>query len=91
MQSGVTKILIFMKKVLTLLFIFLTLGAYALEREPVWPKGKMPDRQEHQIAAMTNEVDSPKFKAKNYTTAYLEWFDAPAPEVKNGACMILIS
>lgn len=80
-----------MKKVLTLLFIFLTLGAYALEREPVWPKGKMPDRQEHQIAAMTNEVDSPKFKAKNYTTAYLEWFDAPAPEVKNGACMILIS
>ena len=80
-----------MKKTLTLFFIFLTLGAYALEREPVWPKGKMPDRQEHQIAAMTNEVDSPKFKAKNYTTAYLEWFDAPAPEVKNGACMILIS
>ncbi len=80
-----------MKKTLTLLFIFLTLSAYALEREPVWPKGKMPDRQEHQIAAMTNEVDSPKFKAKNYTTAYLEWFDAPAPEVRNGACMILIS
>lgn len=80
-----------MKKTLTLLFIFLTLSAYALEREPVWPKGKMPDRQEHQIAAMTNEVDSPKFKAKNYTTAYLEWFDAPDPKVRNGACMILIS
>lgn len=80
-----------MKKTLTLLFIFLTICASALERESIWPKGKMPDRQEHQIAAMTNEVDSPKFKAKNYSTAYLEWFDAPAPEVRNGTCMILIS
>ena len=37
-----------------LLFVSLTLSAY--EREAVWPKGKMPDAQKHQIAAMTNEV-----------------------------------
>ena len=28
--------------------------AYAWEREMVWPKGKMPDAQPHQIAAMNS-------------------------------------
>ena len=27
------------------------------EREPIWPEGKMPDAQPHQIAAMTNEKE----------------------------------
>lgn len=80
-----------MKKLITLLSLFLALNAFALEREHIWPKGKMPDKQDHQIAAMTNETNDPKFKAKNFTTAYIEWFDAPAPEKSTGACMILIS
>ena len=52
------------------------------EREPIWPEGKMPDAQPHQIAAMTNE------KEKG-TAPYLDW--CPAPAKPNGCCMILIS
>ncbi len=59
----------------------LTLSAFA-ERELIWPEGKMPDAQDHQIAAMTNEKEKGK-------VAYLDWL--PAPEKPNGACMILIS
>ncbi len=82
-----------MKKT-TLLFIamFLFVGLYAkVERKSVWPNGKMPNRQEHQIAAMTDETSSKDFKADKHRVAYLEWFDAPAKEVRNGGCMILIS
>ena len=52
------------------------------EREPIWPEGKMPDAQPHQIAAMTDE------KEKG-TAPYLDW--CPAPAKPNGCCMILIS
>lgn len=71
--------------------IFLSAIAFAGERVAVWPKGKMPHRQEHQIAAMTDEVARKGFKAYNHRTAYIEWYDAPKAEVRNGACMILIS
>ncbi|MDD6750121.1 MAG: alpha/beta hydrolase [bacterium] len=64
---------------------------YAWERETIWPKGKMPHRQDHQIAAMTDEADQPDFKADKHRVAYLEWFDQPDEKVRNGACMILIS
>ena len=57
------------------------LAAFA-EREFIWPEGKMPDAQPHQIAVMTNE------KEKG-TVPYLDW--RPAPEKPNGCCMILIS
>lgn len=67
------------------------LNAYAWERESVWPKGKMPDVQAHQIAAMTDETSSEKFNADKHRMAYLEWFDAPAKEKRNNGCMILIS
>ena len=80
-----------MKRSLLLLSLFLSLNLFAWEREAVWPKGKMPDVQSHQIAAMTDETDSPKFKADKHRVAYLEWFEAPAPEARNGGCMILIS
>ena len=30
-------------------------GAAFAERENIWPEGKMPNVQGHQIAAMTNE------------------------------------
>ena len=63
----------------------------ATKRELIWPKGKMPHPQAHQIAAMTDEAGQPDFKADKHRTAYLEWFDAPAKDVANGTCMILIS
>lgn len=69
----------------------LAMQAMAWERETVWPKGKMPDAQDGQIAAMTDEAGQKDFKPEKHKVAYLEWFDAPAPEVRNGTCMILIS
>ncbi len=68
-----------------------TLCAHAWERETIWPKGKMPDAQDGQIAAMTDESGKSDFKPEKHRVAYLEWFDAPKPEVRNGSCMILIS
>ena len=65
--------------------------SFAAERELIWPAGKMPDVQEHQIAAMTNETSKSDFKADEHRCAYIEWGAAPAPEVDNDGCMILIS
>lgn len=69
----------------------LAMQAMAWERETVWPNGRMPDAQDGQIAAMTDEAGQKDFKPEKHKVAYLEWFDAPAPEVRNGTCMILIS
>ena len=80
-----------LRTVVLVSFVCCVLNAFAWERETVWPKGKMPDAQSHQIAAMTDEAGDAKFKPDKHRVAYLEWFDAPAKEVKNGGCMILIS
>lgn len=37
-------------------FLIFSSLAFAGERVAVWPKGKMPHRQENQIAAMTDEA-----------------------------------
>ena len=78
-------------KRITLLFSVLLVSLWlgAQERVSIWPKGKMPDAQTHQIAAMTDESEAPGFKADKHRTPYLEWFEKPANP--NGACMILIS
>jgi len=80
-----------MKKTISILAIFVSISSFAWERETIWPKGKMPDTQEHQIAAMTDESKAPGFKAEKHRVAYLEWFEAPEESVRNGSCMILIS
>ena len=80
-----------MKRLIVVLLTFVTLCAYGGQRELIWPKGKMPDAQPGQIAAMTDEVRTDGFKADKHRIAYIEWFEAPAPEKRNGACMILIS
>ena len=78
-----------MKRALTLIALLLAGTLLAQERMPVWPKGKMPDAQAHQIAAMTDEAGLPDFNPDKHRVAYLEWFEKPANP--NGACMILIS
>jgi len=62
--------------------VLMLFAAGAGERVKLWPAGKMPDAQDHQIAAMTDEKEKGK-------EPYLEWFAAPAKP--NGTCMILIS
>ena len=65
------------------------LGAFAGERVYIWPDGKMPDSQPHQIAAMTDAVRANGFKPDEWRRPYIEWSKAPAKP--NGCCMILIS
>ena len=72
-------------------FILISFALTARNRETIWPKGKMPDSQSHQIAAMTDESNSSRFNPDKNRIAYIEWFDAPAEETRNGGCMILIS
>ena len=66
-----------------------TFAACAGERVKIWPEGKMPDAQPHQIGAMTDEARAEGFKADEHRDPYIEWFDPPANP--NGTCMILIS
>lgn len=73
------------------MLLCITASLVAGERETIWPKGKMPHRQDHQIAAMTDETSKQDFDADKNRIAYLEWFDAPAEEIRTGGCMILIS
>ncbi len=80
-----------MKRISLLAAIFFSLTLSAGIRETIWPKGKMPIRQDHQIAAMTDESEKEGFNPDKNRIAYLEWFDAPAKENANGGCMILIS
>ncbi len=79
------------KLIISLLALFSVAYAGAFERVAVWPKGKMPNKQEHQIAAMTDEAGKEGFKADKHRIAYLEWGDKPAEAVDNDGCMILIS
>lgn len=71
--------------------LLLALNLNAGEREIIWPKGKMPHQQEHQIAAMTDESRKGEFKPDKHRIAYIEWYDAPSEDVRTGGCMILIS
>ena len=81
-----------MKRFFSLIsIIFISLSLTAGEREKIWPKGEMPHRQDHQIAAMTDESRKEGFKPEKNRVAYIEWYEAPAKETHTGGCMILIS
>ncbi|MFO7936917.1 MAG: BNR-4 repeat-containing protein [Kiritimatiellia bacterium] len=79
-----------MKKLLILCSWFLiAVPLSAGERVVLWPEGKIPDLQSHQIAATTQEMNAPGFKAAENIMPHLDWYEAPAD--KNGRCMLLIS
>ena len=46
----------------------------AQDRLDLWPEGKTPDFQPQQIAATTQEVRTPGFKAAEHTMPHLDWF-----------------
>lgn len=77
------------KHILFAILLSASLNCLALEKEYIWPEGRMPDTQSGQIAAMTDVSLSEGFKPDEYRIPYLEWFGKP--ENANGACMILIS
>lgn len=80
-----------MKKIIGSIALILCTAVFAaaFERELIWPEGRMPSAQGHQIAAMTAEVNEPGFEPEKHRVAYLEWFEKP--QNPNGTCMILIS
>ena len=82
-----------MKRFVFLIAILFSIfsSSKATERELIWPKGKMPDPLPDQIAAMTDEVDQPGFNPDNHRIAYIEWYDSPSPDVRNGGCMVMLS
>ncbi|MBQ4440297.1 MAG: alpha/beta hydrolase [Kiritimatiellae bacterium] len=63
--------------------------ALASEKQYLWPEGKMPDAQPHQIAAMISETRKENFAAGQARAPFIEWF--ARPEKPNGVCAILIS
>lgn len=75
--------------IISALFLCLCAMASAKDRTYIWPKNRMPDAQEHQIAAMTDESGKAGFLPDRHRMPYLEWYDAP--EKSNGCCMIMIS
>ena len=68
----------------------LTPSAEPYERAYIWPEGKMPDAQPHQIAAKTGEKNAPGFKADDFRRPYLDWY-APNPDCKTDLCVITVS
>ena len=64
-------------------------AAGAGEHIYLWPEGKMPNAQPHQIAASTEDARAKGFKADEWRRPYIEWCEPPAKP--NGCCMILIS
>lgn len=79
-----------MKRFFVLLSVLLlSLSVYAQTLEYIWPKNKMPNASDKQIAAMTSESEAPGFRPDKHRQPYLEWFEKPAEP--NGTCMILIS
>ena len=81
-----------MKRIAFLLFALCAIHIVSAAKiESVWPKGKMPHRQAHQIAAMLDEASAEGFCPDNHREAYIEWMPAPEKGVRTDACMILIS
>ena len=80
-----------MKRLITILALLVSVAGIAGNKNIVklWPKGKMPDAQPHQIAAMTDVSRAEGFNPDKWREPYLEWYEAPANP--NGCCMILIS
>ena len=80
-----------MKRILVLSAFALAFAAFDARAEKVyiWPDGKMPDAQPHQIAAMTDVSRAKGFNADEWRRPYIDWLKAP--EKPNGVCMILIS
>ena len=77
------------KQLLILLAVLCTAGMQAGKHVALWPKGKMPNAQPQQIAAMTADTRQEGFNPDKNRMPYLEWMEKPT--TPNGGCMILIS
>ena len=77
------------KLILYLSIIVLTVFICHADRVALWPDGKIPDFQSHQIAATNKVVKAKNFNRSDHIMPHLDWFDPP--KKKNGACILLIT
>ena len=70
--------------------LLIALAANARDIELVWPAGKMPHSQPHQVAVMDDEKALPDYNPDEHRVAYIEWMPRPNKQVRTDACMILI-
>ena len=68
----------------------LTPSARPCAREYIWPEGRMPHVQPHQVAAKTAEVRAPGFVADEHRRPYLEWYE-PASSNRIDLCVLVVS
>jgi len=47
------------------------------DRVALWPEGKIPDFQPHQIAATHKVVKAKNFNRTEHIMPHLDWFDPP--------------
>ena len=59
-------------------------------RQYIWPDGKMPNAQPHQIAAKLDETKRPSFRADDARRPYLEWY-APGDSNRTDLCVLTVS
>ena len=60
------------------------------DRTYIWPDGKIPDFQPSQIAAKTEEVAAPGFKADDFRRPYIDWYE-PNPKCRTDLCVVTVS
>ena len=66
-------------------------SAEPYEREYIWPEGKMPDAQPHQVAVKSGEKKAPGFNPDDFRRPYIEWY-APNPATSRvDLCVLFIS
>ena len=68
----------------------LTPSARPVLREYIWPEGKMPDEQAHQIAATTEETRALTFRAEDFRRPYVDWY-APNPSNRTDLAVLMVS
>lgn len=61
-----------------------------VEREFIWPDGRMPDAQPHQIAAKLDVARTPGFKPDENRRPFIEWY-APNQSCKTDLCILVVS
>ena len=71
--------------------LLIAIAANARDIELVWPAGKMPHSQPHQVAVMDDEKALADYNPDEHRVAYIEWMPRPDKQVRTDACMILIS
>ena len=61
-----------------------------VDRQYIWPEGKMPDAQPHQIAAKLDETRQTGFSPDAFRRPYLDWY-APHPSNRTDLCVLTVS